>query len=331
MGIAGGLADNNKYTVQAFRGLYEKLKYQRDFDLISEEEYYKQLEELRDKYFAVGTDNWVRYTEKIYSYQKKTFEAEKKSIQELYDDVADYAIEKLDEVMKKQEKLSEKINNSGVFVKHNKVIIGDTVDYYYSLGDMERDIATVKRYGEDFVRLEERLNGLGEGVGKGILDRIKSMDFDEALGYMRALLVAGESDFSEYVNGFDLKERLAQGISAEQYEKEFSEAWDGAYENMKQKLSQAGYEIPEGFYVSGSLSAQKFGQAFMDELDLQLAVVRERIDEFNSRLLQDVDINMSGNTYNTTNTSYNITAQQFEDIVDYIRRSSLFKRLSGIE
>lgn len=331
MGIAGGLIDNSRDAVKAFQGFYEKLKYQRDFDIISEEEYYRQLEALRDKYFSVGTDNWVKYTEKIYSYQKKTFETEKREIQKLYDDVADYATKKLDEVMKKQQNLADKLNDSGALYKVNKVKIGDSVDYYYSIGDMERDIEAVKRYGEDFEKLSARLGGLGNAGGKGLLDKIKTMDFEDALGYMRALLNSSDTDFSDYVNAISVKEQLAQGIAARQYEEEFSKSWDDAYNNMREKLSGAGYEIPQEFYISGSLSAEKFGQAFIEELDLQLAGVRERIDEFNASLLADADVKLGGNTYNTSNTSYNITAQQGEDLVDVIKRQSLLRRLAGIE
>lgn len=329
MGIAGGLTDNSKEAVRAFRGFYEKLKYQRDFDLISEEEYYKELEALRDRYFAVGTENWVRYTEKIYSYQKKTIENEKKEIKGLYDDVADYAEKSLDKILKKQDALAEKLNDSGAFFKKNKVEIGNSVDYYYSLGDMERDIEAVKRYGEDFEKLSQRLSGLSGG--DGILSRIKGMELSEALGYMRALLVAPDETFTEYVNNVAVKESLSEGISSRQYEQEFSESVDEVCNLMKEKLTAAGYEIPEGFTLSGSISAQKFGKAFTDELELQLAAIRDRVDEFNAGLLADININAGGDTYNTSNTSYNITSQQGEDIVDLLKRHSLVKRLAGLE
>lgn len=331
LGIAGGLVDNSKEALQAFRGFYEKLKYQRDFDLISEEEYYTQLEALRDRYFSVGTDNWVRYTEKIYSYQKRTFEREKKEIQDLYDDVAQYATKKLDEVMKKQQKLADKLNDTGALFKVNKVKIGDSVDYYYSLGDMRRDIEQVKRYGEDFEKLSQRLAAVENGAGRGILDRIKTMNFEDARGYMQALLNSGDEDFSEYVKALEVKEKLSQSIAAGQYEEEFNKSWEEAYNDMREKLSCAGYEIPEGFSVSGSISAEKFGQAFIEGLDLQLAAVKERIDEFNAKLMADVDISAVGNTYNTSNTSYNITAQQGEDLVDLLKRQSLLRRLAGLE
>lgn len=330
MGIAGGLTDNSKEAVQAFRGFYEKLKYQRDFDLISEAEYYSQLEDLRDRYFSVGTDNWVKYTQKIYSYQKKTFEAEKKQIQDLYDDVADYATEKLDEVLKKQQKLASKLNDSGALYKVNRVEIGDSVDYYYSLGDMDRDIEAIKRYGESFEKLSQRAEGLSVGEeASGLLEKIKEMDVNDALGFMQALLNVQDADFVKYTKGVWTKEQLSDNVAAKQYEEEFEESCNGAYDYMKKKLSEAGYEIPEGFFVSGSLSAQKFGEAFVAELDLQLAAVRQRIDEFNASLMSNINLSSAGNVYNTTNTSYNISSGQGGDAVEAIKRFETLKRLSG--
>ena len=93
-------------------------------------------------------------------------------------------------------------------------------------------------------------------------------------------------------------------------------------------LEAAGYEIPDGFYVSGSISAQKFGEAFVSELENQLDVIRSKIDEFNMGL--EFAPNISGAVYNTTNTSYNINSQGAQDTVEQIRRYETVKRLAGV-
>ena len=51
----GGLIPNDKYTVKAFNSMKKRLDSERNLNLISEEEYYKNLASLRDSYFAVGT------------------------------------------------------------------------------------------------------------------------------------------------------------------------------------------------------------------------------------------------------------------------------------
>ena len=64
------------------------------------------------------------------------------------------------------------------------------------------------------------------------------------------------------------------------------------------------------------------------ELDNQLATIREIIDNFNLNLSLASDV--SGNTYNTTNTSYNISSSGFEDTVEQIKRYETVKRLAGV-
>ena len=90
--MLGKLADSSKEATKTFNGFYERLRYQREFDLISEEEYFARLEELRDRYLQKGTDNWIRITKMIYYYQKKVIEAEKKEYRNLYDDISEYAL-----------------------------------------------------------------------------------------------------------------------------------------------------------------------------------------------------------------------------------------------
>ncbi len=329
-GIAGGLSDSSKNATKAFNGFYERLKYQRDFDLISEAEYYERLEQLRDRYFAKGTDNWVKYTRQIYAYQEKIIKAEQKEIEGLYDHISDYATEKLEGILKKQQKLAENLNSFGSLYNVNTVYLNGVKDQYYSLHDMTYDIEALKRYNEDMTSLKDRADRLSipEAVSKYLFSNIKEMDTEDALQFMSALKYENDDRFSEYANQVYEKYTLSQSISSSQYEEEFTNEVSSAYGKMKDALLSAGYEIPDGFYVSGSISAQKFGEAFVKELDNQLGVIRSMIDEFNLGL--DITPQVSGDIYNTTNTSYNINSAGASDTVEQIRRYETVKRLAGI-
>ena len=329
-GISGGLLDSSKNANKIFSGFYERLKYQRDFDLISEEEYYTRLEQLRDRYFAKGTDNWVKYTKQIYSYQEKLIKAEQKEIEKLYDSVSDYAIEKLEAILKKQQKLAENLNSFGSFYNVNTVHMNGFTDHYYSLHDLSADIEALERYSRDMNSLKERAErlSLSKDASDYLFSNIKEMDTEDALSFMSALLYANDDKFAKYTNmAFD-KFNLSNLVSSQQYEEEFSQGIADAYTNMKDMLDKAGYEIPEGFFVSGSISAQKFGEAFILELDNQLAVIRGIIDEFNAGL--EISPTSTGDVYNTTNTSYNISSTGQGDTVEQIRRYETVKRLAGV-
>ncbi len=375
-GVAEGLTKDSKKVVDAFKKMLAPLEYQRDFNIISEEEYYTKLEALRDMYFKKGSENWVKYSMEIYEFreeqleadekaleekrkteekalkdkqkaeekalkekikaeeralreQKRALEKQKKDINSLYDEISGYAIDRLEQVVKKQQALAESLKDSGSLYKKNTVIMGDVTDSYYSLGELDRDIEAIKTYGEFLEKVEARADALelDENITDGFLSVIRELDIESATGLANALLLAGDDKFIEYLNAWNTKELISEKTAAKLYEEDFEEGWDDAFDNMKELLEKAGYEIPEGFTVSGSISAQNFGEAFCQELEVQMQKIQSIVDQFNATLELEVP---AGNTYNTTNNnSYNINGGE-GDTVDIIRRYDTVRRLAGI-
>ena len=66
---------------------------------------------------------------------------------------------------------------------------------------------------------------------------------------------------------------------------EYIEAVDENVEYMKEEFSKAGLEIPDGFFDTGIASAQRFGEAFKEELNRQFDEIRRRVMEFNQSLV----------------------------------------------
>ena len=335
---ASGLSQNSKWVVKAFKAMLDKLKYERNVDLISEDEYYVGLERLRDRYFAKGTQNWAKYTAEIYQYQKKKLEEEKKALEQekreiisIYGDISEYAADRLDDVLKKQAEFSEKLKAAGGILNKNTVTIGDSKATFYSMRNLEQDIENIKRYSnllEDFAGRAERL-GISGDISKGFLGEIKNEDFYTALGLLTYMQNSEDREIISYLSAWDERNKLADAIAAKTYETEFNDSVSEAYEKMKNTLMQAGYEIPEGFFVSGSLSAQRFGDAFVAEIETQMERIRTIIDAFNSEIAAYPEIS-GGVTYNTSNTSYNISSPNADDTVEKIRRYETVKRLAGI-
>ncbi len=341
--VAKGLEESDEHTVRAFEGLYEKLRYQRDFDLISEGEYYRELELLRNQYLKKGTQEWMKYTLEIFKYQKKQFETEqenltalfeteKKSITKLYDNIVKYASGKLDEVIKKHRATTEEINSFGNLFNVNTVLMNGKKDTFITLHDIEHDIGVIKRYGQTIEDVKARISTLGLDEEKKdiLMTALNSLGVEEGLGLASALMRADDETFTKYAASLQEKRIISEGISARRYEEEFETGWNDAYSNMKKELEKAGYEIPDGFYTSGSISAEKFGQGFVEGLDAQLATIRTKIDEFNLGIGIGNAFSYSGDTYNTTNNSYNIQSQDGIDTVEAIKRMETVKRLSGV-
>ena len=328
---ASGLSENSKAVTKAFAAMLEKLKYKRSMDLISEDEYYAELEKLRDRYFAKGTQNWVKYTAEIYRYQKKSLEQEKESIISMYDDISQYASDKLSEVLDKQASFAEKIKNAGGLFNKNTVYMDGITDTYYSMRDLQADIDRIKQYQSllaDFSERADRL-GIASEIKKGFLDELSGEDFYSAVGFLNSIKVSTDEKVFEYLSAWNERNMLADSAAAKSFEEEFNESVEDVYDNMKSVLERAGYEIPEGFFASGSLSAKKFGDAFVEEIEMQMERIRAIIDAFNGEIAASGSIS-GGVTYNTSNTSYNIQSANADDTVEKIRRYETVKRLAGI-
>lgn len=332
LGVANGIYENDKEVVKQFKLMLDKLKYMRDTDVISEDEYYRGLERLRDSYFSVGTQQWQKYTAEIYRHQREVLEEERAEIEQMYNDVSAYAVRRMDEVIAKQQSYSDELKRTGELFDVNTATINGVKYSYYSMHDLDADIEKLKEYGNLLAEIRRRGEGLGleNSETEEFLAEIRDLDTDEASEFMRLLLRSDDAGFTSYIKLWNEKNATAEAVSAREYKSEFDGAVSDAYSNMCEKLKAAGYEIPEDFYVSGSISAQNFGEAFTEELDNQLEAIRMKIAEFSEKLSLSADLGTAGGVVYNNETSYNISAADAGDTVEQIRRYETVKRLSGI-
>ncbi len=287
LGVAAGIEQNSDEVVKAFDGMLEKLEYKRKFDIISEDEYYTELERLRDKYLEAGSKEWLSYTEKIYSYQKSAVESQKNDIKKLYDDVSSYADKKLSEVEKKQESYAKKVSSFGELFKTGTIKTDDeTITFFHGLGDINGQINEMTRYTQGLERLRQRLksSGISDEAASSYFAEIASMSAEDAQKAFTLLERTGDDEFNAYIKAYEKKLQLAKSYSASVYEDEMHSAVDESTQYMKDELTKAGFEVPEGFFTSGSISAEKFGEGFAEQLDEELSAIRKRIDDFNAEL-----------------------------------------------
>lgn len=325
--LARGLAQNSKEAVAAFKLVKSELDYQRQLDLIDEATYYGNLEILRDKYFSTGSENWVKYTAEIYKYQKQLLENETKNLTEIYDTVADYAEDKFNELIKKQNKFTDKLSGYGGISMKNTVHINGKSDVFYSTRDLQSDILDIKSFAARLSELSQLLKGSGMAPDavKGFLDEINSLGVSGGLSYMNYLLAGDRENAVSYARLWAEKRAISESIGSEFYKEDFEAAAEDVAGTLKTALENAGYEIPEGFFESGKISAENFGRAFLAELDDQLGSIHRRIAEFAG----GIALSGGGDVYNTTN-QYNISASNGTDTIEQIRRYDTVKRLSGV-
>ena len=123
-GILKKLADNTVKVIDT------KLK----AGVISEQEYYKKLEEIRDRYLQKGSVEWWKYTAKIGEYESKVLEENADAVAKAYeqmatsamgnmDNLADEAAKTFEHILKQKEEFAEKLSDYGGLYSKGTVTI----------------------------------------------------------------------------------------------------------------------------------------------------------------------------------------------------------------
>lgn len=343
LGVAAGIEESGDEVVKSFKGVLERLDYQKKFDIISEDVYYTELERLRDRYFKAGTKEWLEYTEKIYDYQQKLLEDEKKKLEEtkktykdVLKDVYDYASEKLDAVIKKQQDYSKKLKSYGKLFNNVTISLDEGDINYYSLANLKKDTEEIKKYNEMLMNLRSELfsSGISDDAARGFFDEINSLSAEEGIKALEALNRVDKGELYEYLKAYDEKFRLADKMSADAYRSEMDEAIGESEKYMAQKLTDAGFEVPKSFFDTGTQAAKNFGAAFAEELDEELKKIKVKIDDFNAKLslTAEGDVRTApapvNNTNNDYTTTYNINPAS-GDIYLQVKKYETMRRMLG--
>ena len=82
-GVAVRIRENSGEVSEAFQDALDVLQLQRDLDLINDEEYYQELEKLRDQYLQKGTEEWWKYTKQLMDYDSKVLDNSRKTFSDL--------------------------------------------------------------------------------------------------------------------------------------------------------------------------------------------------------------------------------------------------------
>ena len=340
----GGLIPNDKYTVKAFNSMKKRLDSERNLNLISEEEYYKNLASLRDSYFAVGTEGWHKYTAEIYKHnrelsekQQKELENQRKAAESAYNDIVDFADKKIGAVIKKQQSLSENFSSFGPLFNNGTIRAGgETIKFYSGLADIEKQTADMTKYAERLRWLKDKLakSGIGEAAAASFFDNIISRSATDGDKTFYALEHADEGKLFDYFRAYEQNLNLADAYSKEFTSDDMDEALGDTAEYMKQRLTEAGFEIPEEFFASGTLSAQNFGEGFSTRLDAELEKIKERIESFNTSLAVTGQtaggVSYDNSVKNIYNNTYSINGEGTEQLYSKIKRYDTFKRLAGM-
>ena len=260
----------------------DMLDFHYDMGLLTEQDYYQKLLEYRDKHFAVGSAEWMEYTKKICSYNKS-------QIQKAYDEIAEYAGEKLSDLLSKQEALYGKLDGYGSLMKTVTVknYYEDGSDLQFNeLNDISKDNDFLRQYNENITAAAQRLkaSGLDEAAAAKLYDELLGMSPEEASDFAALLTKATDEEFEKYLADYKENMDLLDEIS----KNPFREEWKEATEDIVSELKEAGFEVPEAFSDIGEDSAMEFSRSFLEELQTQMEDIKTQITGWSFTLVPQV-------------------------------------------
>ena len=269
-GLIERLKKANTNVVKAFNERYKAIGYQHEYGLITSEEYYKKLEQARDRYFSRDTQEWHKYTAEIYNYRKSALE-----------DYQDYVEKNVEGLLKTIDtardnykgKLLDFAGSPTGFDTHKTVVEnywpnGDAlVMTDYTLVDYEKEIQKLTEFNDAITKLKERATDIDAGVFSMFFDELRGMSVDDAKILTDLLLEADSEDFNKHFNLYSAKNTLAENMATSYFANDYAMA----KETITDELSQAFGELPPDFFQHGQSIAQSFAEGFLSQIDALLA------------------------------------------------------------
>lgn len=230
------LAEEAAEATQAeYESLMAELEYQRNMDRISEEDYYRELGNLRDQYLTDdgSIDEYRKITESIYNYDKSLGEKEASLWIAQTETLLDELEERYNAVLSAQNQMEENLANYGNLfeIKDDKM----------SLNNLQAQIDAINSY-------EEALSGLREkGISDSLMDQVLSMDVDSATQYAKQLLNMTDKQWDEYNALWNEKQQRAMEVAEEFYRNEL----DALETEYNDNLADALGELKDTAFNSG--------------------------------------------------------------------------------
>lgn len=173
----------------------------------------------------------------------------------------------LDAIESKQESLQEQLADYGelfqrIDIKDEE---GNVIGEKFQLGDLQKEIDQIEKYGDALDKLQER------GLSDGLLSEITNMGMEDAMDYMNKLISMSDAAFDDYVQLFAEKQKAAQEVAAKVYQSEFS----SLEQNYFQKLPQSIADMQGQLFAAGAKAAGQF-TAGMESQGTQMGTALEQ-------------------------------------------------------
>lgn len=326
---------------------FRYLKNSLDLGLISENDYYKQLAVLRDKYFTQGSDGWEQYTMDILEHNQKMVTEQKKLIQSIFEEMSSEIADNAEEIQKTQEKMAEKLSDFGGLYDEVSYKFNGQKGSFMRMHDIESDIAVLQEYNDALSTLKGRIDQLWtkDGVSpeeaaknaeirKAFFSEIRDMSVIDGLNFAEYFLQQPDTKIDSYLQAWaekqDLSKAIARNLYGEEAQEFFTESVDNMAGQMLAQLKEKFGQLPENFFEEGVASALGFGQGFLNELDAVFAQLKTEIAAKTAELSASVNGGIgTQNTQNISNYTIYGAESPYKTAMQIQRQETMNRMLAG--
>ena len=300
---------------------FERLKTSLDLKLISEEEYYTRLADLRDTYFEKGSNEWAKYTIQITKYNSEIIEEQKEQLINMFENVNSEYLESFNALISKQENMKDKL--MGISDIYNKISINGAKDgesyTWLQLSNIDTELEALKNYNDALLNVQEKVNSIFDtmDLDEKTIQKMQSMFFEQlaelniqdATGFSNYLSNMDTARLSDYLTKWVEKINLSDAISKKLYSDEADNLFNAYVQDISETFESGMEEIfssvPNSFFETGSLSAYQFGNGFLDVIDDIMTNISNEIIKKRELLIPDFSYGQSSNNI-VNNSNYNI-------------------------
>lgn len=237
----------------------QKAKTAEQAEIIRQNESYRLQKKANDRYMEALEEHLKNIEAKV--------KAQKKAIISEFDEIAERMSDSLEEVEKAKSRMEEKMTsyaplfsvkqttflNSGF--KGSKEIFEDTVL------DLSKERANLTSYADLLNQVREK-----ENIPSELYRAILNLPIDDAIRYQNALLSMGNDELESYLEDWQAIQSIAKETARESYAEDIRHI----LQTVDDALNAWYGTVPEGFFNEGQLSAEAFGDGFIQKLqDMQ--------------------------------------------------------------
>lgn len=229
------------------------------------------------------------------------------------------------DIKQKQDKFADSLSGGSLY-NTNTVQMGEESFTYFTLHDFTKDTQRNIDFGNSLSELENRLYGVSENTDMNIsfMQMVRDMGMDNAMLFIRAALSASDSDFANYIFGWQEYTKSAEAVAAQTYKNEAEQLKDGFLDTVTENLS----ETVDNFFTGGENSAQAFGQGFMQKIQTVMSEISARIESYNSVFNLGTASSLgSSSTTNNSTTNYNMSITNNAGTPSAYEQRTQFKRM----